>query len=222
LARLHEQTDNMDARSDDKGLETESLTIASVCGKTYLFVGGERTSTIFVFDITDPKKPSLESHTSAAGDVTKKPIDVFNSLGEKHDTKNELGQIDPEMMSYDEKRHLLIVSGAVSGTLGIYKVEGLPTCGGSCGPCEEDPAPKIDAASSDSEHFVNFTATLPYLMPEFDELKHTAYKAAVALAAEAPVGNVHVIAVSARSRRAAHMAPRIDVLTKVRSTCLCI
>ena len=32
--------------------QTESFTIASVCDKTYLFVGGERTSTIFVFDIT--------------------------------------------------------------------------------------------------------------------------------------------------------------------------
>ena len=42
----------MDGRSDDKGLEVESLTIASVCDKHYLFVGAERTSTIFVFDIT--------------------------------------------------------------------------------------------------------------------------------------------------------------------------
>ena len=41
----------MDGRSD-KGLEVESLTIASVCDKHYLFVGAERTSTIFVFDIT--------------------------------------------------------------------------------------------------------------------------------------------------------------------------
>ena len=46
------QSDQMDGRSDDKGLEVESLTIASVCDKHYLFVGAERTSTIFVFDIT--------------------------------------------------------------------------------------------------------------------------------------------------------------------------
>ena len=30
----------------------ESLDIATVCGQTFLFLGSERTSTIFVFDIT--------------------------------------------------------------------------------------------------------------------------------------------------------------------------
>lgn len=46
------QTKQRDSRSDDKGLEVESLTIATVCGQTFLFVGAERTSTIFVFDIS--------------------------------------------------------------------------------------------------------------------------------------------------------------------------
>ena len=32
------------------------------------------------------------------------------------------------MMSFDKDRKLLIVSGAVSGTLGVYEVGGLPTC----------------------------------------------------------------------------------------------
>ena len=32
------------------------------------------------------------------------------------------------MMSFDQDRKLLIVSGAVSGTLGVYEVGGLPTC----------------------------------------------------------------------------------------------
>ena len=32
--------------------QVESMTIATVCSKTFLFVGAERTSTIFVFDIT--------------------------------------------------------------------------------------------------------------------------------------------------------------------------
>jgi hypothetical protein len=37
-------------------------------------------------------------------------------------------QVDPEMMSFDKDRNLLIVSGAVTGTLGVYEVHGLPTC----------------------------------------------------------------------------------------------
>ena len=32
------------------------------------------------------------------------------------------------MMSFDKDRKVLIVSGAVSGTLGVYEVGGLPTC----------------------------------------------------------------------------------------------
>lgn len=32
------------------------------------------------------------------------------------------------MMSFDKDRNLLIVSGAVTGTLGVYEVHGLPTC----------------------------------------------------------------------------------------------
>ena len=37
-------------------------------------------------------------------------------------------QVDPEMMSFDKDRNLLIVSGAVTGTLGVYEVHGLPKC----------------------------------------------------------------------------------------------
>jgi hypothetical protein len=100
--------------------QVESLTIATVCDKTYLFVGAERTSTIFVFDITvrlahipavssmslrnsprytsnpetkqDPTNTTLESHISAAGDVTKKPSDVF-ALDPEPRPNTGLGQV---------------------------------------------------------------------------------------------------------------------------------
>ena len=35
------QTEEFDGRSDDKGLEVESLEIATVCGQTFLFLGAE-------------------------------------------------------------------------------------------------------------------------------------------------------------------------------------
>lgn len=110
------QTEQMDDRSDDKGLEVESLTLATVCGKTYAFVGAERTSTIFVFDITDPRNPTLHSHISAAGNTDMTPAVAFALDPEPRPNVN-LGQIDPEMMSFDAERKLLIVSGAVSVTL---------------------------------------------------------------------------------------------------------
>ncbi len=43
-----------DSRSDDKGPEPEGLTIGEINGRTYLFIGMERTAHIFQFDITDP------------------------------------------------------------------------------------------------------------------------------------------------------------------------
>lgn len=121
------QTDNFDGRSDDKGLEVEALTIATVCDQTFLFVGAERTSTIFVFDITDPRSPKLESHINAAGNFDVPPADIYGLATEPRPNAG-LGQVDPEMMSFDAERHLLIVSGAVTGTVGVYQVTGLPTC----------------------------------------------------------------------------------------------
>ena len=44
-------------RSDDKGSEPEGVTIGVVDGKTYAFVGLERSDAILVFDVTDPKSP---------------------------------------------------------------------------------------------------------------------------------------------------------------------
>jgi hypothetical protein len=121
------QTDNFDGRSDDKGLEVEALTIATVCDQTFLFVGAERTSTIFVFDITDPRSPKLESHINAAGNFDVPQADIYGLATEPRPNAG-LGQVDPEMMSFDAERHLLIVSGAVTGTVGVYQVTGLPTC----------------------------------------------------------------------------------------------
>jgi hypothetical protein len=43
-----------DGRSDDKGPEPEGLTIGEIDGRTFAFVGMERTNGIFMFDITDP------------------------------------------------------------------------------------------------------------------------------------------------------------------------
>lgn len=49
----------MDARSDDKGCEPENVTIGTVNGKRYAFVGIERMSGVAVFDLTDVKAPQL-------------------------------------------------------------------------------------------------------------------------------------------------------------------
>lgn len=46
-----------DGRSDNKGPEPEGVTIGTVSGTPYAFLGLERTNEIVVFDITDPEEP---------------------------------------------------------------------------------------------------------------------------------------------------------------------
>ena len=55
----------------------------------------------------------MHSHISAAGNIDMKPEDAFAMDPEPRPNVN-LGQVDPEMMSFDAKRRLLIVSGAVT------------------------------------------------------------------------------------------------------------
>ena len=108
-------------------METESLALVTRCGKTFLFVGCERTSIVYIFDITDPKSVKLESHISIAGNTSQAPTTSYNINPEPRPNV-ALGILDPEMMSYDSVRDLLMVTGAFSGTLGVYRVKGLPTC----------------------------------------------------------------------------------------------
>ncbi|MEE2951533.1 MAG: choice-of-anchor I family protein [Pseudomonadota bacterium] len=46
--------EEFDGRSDNKGSEPEGVTVATVDGQTFAFVGLERVGTVMVFDITDP------------------------------------------------------------------------------------------------------------------------------------------------------------------------
>ena len=101
-----------DTRSDDKGPEPEGLTLGKVLGRTYAFIGLERTGGIMVFDVTNPFAPSfvryVNNHT-IGGPIT-------------------LGDVSPEGMLFvkaDESptsKALLIVSHEISGTITIYEI----------------------------------------------------------------------------------------------------
>lgn len=61
----------VDGRSDDKGPEPEGLTVGVIDGRTYLFIGMERTAHIFQFDVTDPVSPVfVDSFRIVAGPNT--------------------------------------------------------------------------------------------------------------------------------------------------------
>lgn len=72
-----------DARSDDKGVEPEGVEVMTIGGRTFAFVGLERTTTaaIGVFDISNPNNVSFVSVITNAGDMSPEGLKGFEMNG---------------------------------------------------------------------------------------------------------------------------------------------
>jgi len=116
------------------------------------------------------------------------------------------------MMSFDSSRNLLVVTGAFSGSLGVYQVKGLPTCASDGATAAAAAASEAGVVDKDSKHFVTLTVTLPYTKAEFDTAKQDKYKTAVASAAGTIAANIE-ISITEKRRRAGSVA----VDTKIRA-----
>lgn len=90
-----------DARSDDKSIEPEGITIGKVGHKTVAFIGMERADAVAIYDITDPAAPVF-LQIIATGDA---PEGVLFVPAEKSPTQ----------------RSLLIVSSENDGNVKIYQ-----------------------------------------------------------------------------------------------------
>ena len=55
-----------DTRSDNKGPEPESVAIGIVFGRTYAFIGLERTGGVMVYDISNPTAPEFATYINTA------------------------------------------------------------------------------------------------------------------------------------------------------------
>lgn len=73
-----------DARSRDKGVEPEGVALLDFQGKTYAFIGLERTlkSAVAVYDITDPANASFLDMIVTDGDRAPEGIQLFESNGQ--------------------------------------------------------------------------------------------------------------------------------------------
>lgn len=58
------ENDSFDNRSDDKGPEPEAVTIITLSGKTYAFIGLERIGGVMVYDISDPSAPLFVTYNN--------------------------------------------------------------------------------------------------------------------------------------------------------------
>lgn len=104
--------DSFDSRSDAKGAEPEGVVVGEVDGKTYAFVGLERTGGIAVYNISEPAESEFVQYIN--------PIDP--ETGDALDLAPEGLQFIPAVES-PNGTPLLTVSNEVSGTVSVYQID---------------------------------------------------------------------------------------------------
>ncbi len=101
---------SFDDRSDNKGPEPEAVTVGEIDGRTYAFVGMERTGGIVMYDVTDPTTPLF--------------VDYLNN----RDFAAGTGDLGPEGLKFipacdsPNGRPMLLVANEISGTVTLYKI----------------------------------------------------------------------------------------------------
>jgi DNA-binding beta-propeller fold protein YncE len=113
-----------DNRSDDKGIEPESVVVGDVGGRLYAFVGLERDSGIAVFDVSDPSAPAFVTYATNR----KFPRNPTTGALLACNDVNDCGDLGPEGLSFvpavqsPTGNALLIVSNEVSSTTTIWEI----------------------------------------------------------------------------------------------------
>ncbi|WP_421862340.1 choice-of-anchor I family protein [Motiliproteus sp.] len=121
LGKNFNNTDNKnkgDNRSDDKGAEPEALAVGQVNGRTYAFVGLERTGGFMIYDITNPYGVVCHDY-------------VINRNFDSNPKKDlgDAGDLAPEGMKFVSAEQsltgkaLLIVGHEVSGSTAVYQLQ---------------------------------------------------------------------------------------------------
>jgi hypothetical protein len=99
-----------DDRSDNKGPEPEAITVGEIGGRTYAFIGLERTGGIVMYDITDPTTPLF--------------VDYLNN----RDFVTGTGDLGPEGLTFipardsPNGRPMLVAANEISGTVTLYSI----------------------------------------------------------------------------------------------------
>lgn len=111
-------TDNsensFDTRSDDKGVEPESVVVGQVGSKNYAFIGLERAGGIMTYDLSNPAAPIFDIYFSSRS----------------YDLNEEVpsGDVGPEGLTFvaandsPTDNALLLVANELSGTISVYEL----------------------------------------------------------------------------------------------------
>ena len=93
-----------DGRSDNKSAEPEGVSIAVIDGKTYAFIGLERSHSVMIFDVTNPANVTFTAMANRPGDL------------------NPEGMLSITAADSPTGKPLLLVANEVSFTLTTYEV----------------------------------------------------------------------------------------------------
>ncbi|CAD7700147.1 unnamed protein product [Ostreobium quekettii] len=112
-------SDTFDVESTSKGPQPEAIEIGFLGDRRILIATVEKGGVLFVYDISDPAAPVWQSavYPGAHGSTF---AELYNSMTLADIDPEGLGFISAEDSPIDEP--LLVVSGAVSGTVSIYKI----------------------------------------------------------------------------------------------------
>lgn len=108
-------------RSDDKGPEPEDVTIGTVAGRTYAFIGLERVGGVMVYDISDPRAPFFVQYLNNR-DFSEPPALPDRSANPAAGDLGAEGLIFIEATDSPTGRPMLAVANEVSGTTTLFDV----------------------------------------------------------------------------------------------------
>ncbi|MFE1600533.1 choice-of-anchor I family protein [Methylobacterium sp. ID0610] len=151
----------VDDRSDDKGPEPEGVTIGTIAGRTYAFVGLERVGGVMVYDVTVPAEAQFVTFQQPASGRTDAAPEVLTFISAADSptgqalvvTANEVGntttvyQVAPKLTAIPQIQG----AGAASPLAGQpVATSGIVTAVASNGFYLQDPAGDGNAATSDA------------------------------------------------------------------------
>ncbi len=93
-----------EGRNDDQGSEPEGVVVGRANGRTYAFIGLERTGGVMAYDVSNPARPMFKQWAHDAAHISPEGLDFV-----------------PAMYSPNQKP-LLLVAHEMSGTVLIYQV----------------------------------------------------------------------------------------------------
>lgn len=105
----------LDNRSDDKGPEPEGVTVASLFGRTYIFVLLERIGGVMVYEAGDPAAPTFVQY------INTRNLGAAVNTAAAGDLGPEAARVIPAESS-PNGRPLLLVSNEVSGSLRVFEI----------------------------------------------------------------------------------------------------